>query len=101
MLLPASPSELASAQGNQVVVTTVKAMNPTGGQVAPPVDELEMYNLTRDPGELVNLASNSDYAAQQLPLSRMLNEQRVAKHLAPTQQPWANGSLQRFPFVSS
>ena len=90
-----------NSPGNHVAVTTVKAVNPTAGQVAPPADEFEMYNVTRDPGELTNLAGNSDYRAQQQLLSQLLTEQRAAKRLAPTEQPWANGSLKQFPFVSS
>ena len=90
----------ASSPGNHVAVTTVTALNPTDGQVAPPPDEFEMYNLTRDPAELTNLAGNPDYAQQQQALAQLLAAQRTAKRLAPTQQPWADGSLKQFPPAS-
>ena len=90
-----------NSPGNHVAVTTVKAINPTSGQIAPPPDEFEMYNLTLDPAELSNLAGNTDYKAQQQLLAGLLNAQRAAKRLAPTEQPWADGSLKQFPFASS
>ena len=89
-----------NAPGNHVAVTTVKAANPTDGQVAAPPDQFEMYNVSRDPAELTNLAGNPDYAAQQQVLTQMLADQRTAKRLQPTTQPWADGSLKQFPPAS-
>lgn len=87
--------------GTKVATTTVKAPNPTGGQVAPPADQWEMYNCTVDPTEMDNLAGNRDYAATQATLQAMLTAQRTRKRLNPTMQPWADGSSQQFPFVPS
>ena len=84
--------------GTRVATTTVKAANPTGGQVAPPADQFEMYNVTRDPAEIDNLYGNSTHAQTQALLVARLNEQRTTKRLSPTTQPWADGSSQQFPF---
>ena len=51
--------------GTKVAQTTVKAANPTNGQVAPPADQFELYNATVDPAELTNLYGNPNYAATQ------------------------------------
>ncbi|MDO8309321.1 MAG: sulfatase-like hydrolase/transferase [Actinomycetota bacterium] len=87
--------------GNKVAQTTVKAMNPTGGQVAPPADQFELYNATVDPAELTNLYGNPEYAATQQVMAKLLQAQRNAKRLAPVQEPWADGSAQQFPFTPS
>jgi len=89
---------MVNTPGPRAAVTTVKALAPTAGQIAPAADELEMYNVTQDPGELTNLAGNGTYSAQQATLTNLLNEQRTAKRLTPVNQPWANGSDQQFPF---
>ena len=89
---------LVNQPGERVAVTTVKALNPTTGQVGPAPDEFEMYNVTADPAELTNLAGNPSYSAQQTTLTNLLNAQRTAKRLVPVNQPWANGSAQQFPF---
>ncbi len=85
--------------GNRVAQTTVKTMNPTNGQIAPPVDQFEMYNVTTDPGELTNLYGNSAYSDTQQILANTLSRERTTKRLSPTYQPWADGSMQQFPFV--
>lgn len=90
-----------NAPGSRPAVTTVKAPNPTNGQVAPPPDEFELYNLSLDPAELTNLYANSAYAGPQAVLARLLKAEREAKRLAPVQQPWADGSMQQFPFSPS
>lgn len=87
--------------GNKVAQTTVKALNPTSGQIAPPADQFELYNATVDPAELTNLYGNPDYAATQTLLSKLLGEQRDVKRLTPVQEPWADGSAQQFPFTPS
>ena len=87
--------------GTKVAQTTVKAANPTSGQVAPPADQFELYNATVDPAELTNLYGNPDYSATQQLLAKLLGEQRDVKRLTPVQQPWADGSMQQFPFTPS
>lgn len=57
--------------------------------------------MTRDPAELSNLYGNSDYAATQRLMSKLLGVERSAKRLTPTQQPWADGTSQQFPFTPS
>jgi hypothetical protein len=90
---------MVNTPGQRVAITTVKAPNPTAGQVAPPPDEFEMYNVTLDPGELDNLAGNSSFANTQRLLSTILNEQRTQKRLAPLIEPWADGTKKQFPFT--
>ena len=85
--------------GTKVAKTVVKAPNPTNGQVAPPADQFELYNATTDPAELSNLYGNSDYATTQAVMAKLLDAQRAAKRLTPTIQPWADGTMQQFPFT--
>ena len=73
-------------------------MGRAAGQVAPPADQFEMYNVTRDPAEIDNLYGNRTHAQTQALLVARLNEQRTTKRLSPTTQPWADGSSQQFPF---
>lgn len=80
---------------------TVKALNPTSGQIAPPADQFELYNATVDPAELTNLYGNPAYASQQEVMAKLLNAERDAKRLTPVQQPWSDGSAQQFPFIPS
>lgn len=87
--------------GNKVAQTTVKATNPTAGQVAPPADQFELYNATADPAELANLYGNAAYADTQAVMAKLLQAQRDAKRLTPLQEPWADGSTQQFPFTPS
>ncbi len=94
-------SGTVNSPGSKTATTVVKQVNPGPGQVAPPADQFEMYNVTRDPAELTNLYGDSASGASQALLSRMLGEQRAAKRLTPTQQPWADGTDQQFPFVPS
>jgi hypothetical protein len=92
---------VANQPGNKVATTVVKQLNPTGGQIAPPADQFELYNASTDPAELVNLYGNSNYAGIQQVMAALLNAERSAKRLEPTQQPWADGTMQQFPFVAS
>ena len=85
--------------GNKVAVTTVKAVNPTTGQVAPPADQFELYNVTLDPTEMTNLYTNSASAGTLQVMQLILQEQRATKRLAPLAQPWADGSMRQFPFT--
>jgi len=85
--------------GRKVATTTVKSANPTSGQVAPPADQFELYNLTVDPTEMTNLAGNSAYALVQRRMQTLLNSQRSEKRLNPVMQPWADGSMKQFPFT--
>ncbi len=87
--------------GNRVAQTTVKTMNPTNGQIAPPADQFEMYNVTADPGEMSNLYGNAEYADIQQLMASKLTRERTTKRLTPVTQPWADGSMQQFPFVPS
>lgn len=89
---------IANRPGKKVATTTVKTLNPTQGQIAPPADQYEMYNVTVDPTELNNLADDASYADQRSLLESLLNQQRNVKRLNPTSQPWANGSMRQFPF---
>ena len=91
----------ANQPGTKVATTTVKAPNPASGQVAPPADQFELYNLSTDPTEMANLAGNSSYALVQRQMQDLLNVQRAKKRLAPTMQPWADGTAQQFPFTPS
>ena len=84
--------------GPKIATTVVKTTNPTNGQIAPPADQYEMYNVTADPTEQNNLAANAAYADQRTLLEALLNEQKNTKRLNPTSQPWANGSMKQFPF---
>ncbi len=85
--------------GTKVATTVVKQQNPTTGQIAPPPDQFELYNATTDPAELTNLYANAAYATTQGILASLLSAQRTAKRLTPTIQPWADGSMQQFPFT--
>jgi len=87
--------------GNRVAQTTVKTMNPTNGQIAPPADQFEMYNVTADPGEMSNLYGDAEYADIQKLMASKLTRERTTKRLTPVTQPWADGSMQQFPFVPS
>ena len=84
--------------GTKVAVTTVKTANPTDGQIAPPPDQWELYCTSRDPMELDNLYGNAAYAPQFEILLKELNVQSNVKRLAPTAQPWADGSAVQFGF---
>lgn len=90
---------LVNKPGARVAETTVKALNPTGGQIGPPDDQFEMYNVTADPGEMDNFYDNPDYADVQAKLAGILQAERTAKRLQPTMQPWADGSMRQFPFT--
>jgi choline-sulfatase len=83
--------------GAKTSTTTVKAAQPTNGQVAPPPDEFELYNVTVDPVELNNLYADPDYATVVETMSSLLSEQRTRKRLEPTMEPWADGSFVQFP----
>ena len=85
--------------GNRVAITTVKAVTPTTGQIAPPADQFELYNLTVDPTEMTNLYTNSSAAGTLQIMQAILQQQRTAKRLTPVAQPWADGSMRQFPFA--
>ena len=78
--------------GRKVANTVVKYANPTGDQAGPAPDEIEVYNVTQDPTELTNLASDPQYADVVALLKSMLNEEVSRKRLEPTIEPWADGS---------
>lgn len=85
--------------GPRVAETTVKALNPTGGQIAPPPDQFELYNVTDDPGEMTNLYGDPAYSEVQAIMVNQLNRQRTLKRLQPRTEPWADGSARQLPFV--
>ena len=85
--------------GPRVAETTVKNFNPTGGQIAPPADQFELYNVTEDPAEMDNLYGNSTYTGVQAIMAKELNRQRSEKRLTPKTEPWADGSARQFPFI--
>ena len=49
----------------------------------PKCDEFEMYNVTDDPVELINLYGNADYSSQQTMLAGLLDQQRAQKRRFP------------------
>ena len=83
--------------GTKTATTTVTALQPTSGQVAPPADQFECYNLAQDPAELRNLYTDAGSAQTVATLGKLLDEQRKLKRLTPTDQPWADGSAVQFP----
>ena len=85
--------------GTRPAVTTVKTLSPTDGQVGPPLDEFELYNLTTDPAELTNLYGTPAVAGPQAALADLLQAERESKRLVPVEQPWADGTLQQFPYT--
>jgi len=87
--------------GERVAVTTVKSLNPTSGETAPPPDQFELYNVTRDPTEMTNLYGTADHQPVVTIMSRLLDVERAAKRLEPTFQPWADGTTQQFPFAGA
>ncbi len=91
-------SGVVNQPGTKTATTVVKAAQPTTGQIAPPPDEFEAYNVTRDPTEMNNLASDPGSADTISLLQRLLQEQRALKRLTPQLEPWADGSQQQFPF---
>lgn len=91
----------ANTPGTRTAVTTVKALNPTSGQIAPPPDQFELYNVSQDPTELTNLYGDSQYAKQLTAMQKLMDIQRETKRLSPVTAPWADGSAQQFPFNPS
>lgn len=89
----------SQSPGRKIATTTVKAPNPTTGQVAPPADQFELYNLTTDPTEMTDLAGNFAYADVQGEMQTLLNAQRSEKRLSPVIQPWADGTMKQFAFT--
>jgi choline-sulfatase len=83
--------------GPKTATTNVKAAQPSAGQVPPPPDEFELYNVSADPAELSNLFGVAAWAQVQSTMATLLDEQRRRKRLEPTSQPWADGSFVQFP----
>lgn len=63
------------APGQKTATTTVK--------IEPVADQIEVYNITRDPTELTNLATDKVSAATVAQLAALLAEQRELKRLMP------------------
>jgi len=83
--------------GERVAVTTVKSLNPGQGETAPPPDEFELYNVTRDPAEMLNLYGVAEHQPRLRALQAILDAERASKRLEPTFQPWADGTAQQLP----
>jgi arylsulfatase A-like enzyme len=64
----------------------------TTAKTTPEPDEIEVYNVTSDPTELQNLAGSSEHTEIVTQLRQLLDEQRAAKRLTPTTQPYMGGS---------
>ena len=86
-------SGVVNQPGTKTATTVVKTAQPTTGQIGPAPDQYEVYNVTQDPLELSNLASNPNSAATVSLLQGILNEQRTLKRLTPVTQPWADNAL--------
>jgi arylsulfatase A-like enzyme len=92
---------LVNQPGDRVATTTVKAASPTAGQIAPPPDQFELYNVTIDPTEMTNLYANTAFTATLKIMQALLQAERVAKRLDPVTKPWADGTAQVLPFIPS
>ncbi len=68
-----------NAPGEKTATTTVKT--------EPVPDQIEVYNITRDPTELANLATDAASAATVQELAALLAEQRELKRLTPVTYP--------------
>jgi hypothetical protein len=82
-------------------VTTVKSLNPGPGEIAPPDDQFELYNVSRDPTEMLNLYGVADHQPVLAIMQKLLDAERATKRLEPTYQPWADGTTQQFPFAGA
>ena len=69
--------------GAKTATTTVTSLAPTAGQIAPPADQIECYNVTIDPTELRNLADDRASAITVAALRVLLDQQRATKRLVP------------------
>ena len=76
---------IPSQAGTHVTTTTVKT--------EPLPDEIEVYNINRDPTEMDNLAGSSGNAATINKLAAMLVQQRRTKRLRPRNPPAYNGTV--------
>ena len=92
---------LVNQPGNRVATTTVKAASPTSGQIAPPPDQFELYNVTIDPTEMTNLYANGASLGTLKIMQALLQAERTAKRLEPVTKPWADGTAQVLPFIPS
>ncbi len=68
----------------KIATTVVKQHSSGPGVVTPPQDEFELYNMTTDRNELINLYNNITHAAVQARMATLLSQQRTAKRLTPT-----------------
>lgn len=79
---------IPSQAGTHVTTTTVKT--------TPLPDEIEVYNINRDPTEMNNLAGNAGQASPIAELAAMLAKQRRTKRLLPRNPPRYNGTVPEF-----
>jgi choline-sulfatase len=79
------PTPPAPAFGEADTADTVETDIPYVVTVksTPKCDEFEMYNVTDDPVELINLYGKADYSSQQTLLAGLLEQQRAQKRRFP------------------
>lgn len=74
---------IVAKAGNKTATTTVKT--------TPEPDQIEVYNVSTDPTEMNNLASNSAYASTVGELKNLLDAERKKKRLSPRPTPRYDG----------
>lgn len=91
-----------TAPGDTTATRYVKSTSPTPGSGQQPAaeDEIEVYNVSRDPAELTNLAADPASRATVAKLAKLLAAQRKAKRLKPLSQPFSE-NVARTSFVFS
>jgi|688.fasta_scaffold147121_1 choline-sulfatase len=76
--------------------------NASQGQQAKAPDEIEVYNVSRDPAELTNLATDPASQATIAKLAKLLAAQRKAKRHNPVKQPYTdNDAMTSFVYDAS
>ena len=76
--------------------------NASQGQQAKAPDEIEVYNVSRDPAELTNLATDPASQATIAKLAKLLTAQRKAKRHSPVNQPYTdNDAMTSFVYDAS
>lgn len=94
-------SDFWSSPGTQDVLTIISGVVSSAGSTTatttvktePLPDEIEVYNVSVDPTEMNNLASNSAYSSTVAKLKNLLNEQRKLKRLEPLYHPRYQGGV--------
>lgn len=91
-----------TAAGATTATRYVKSTRPLPGSGQAPAapDEIEVYNVSRDPAELTNLAADPASQATVARLAQLLVAQRRAKRLKPVAQPHSENAARTY-FVYS